>query len=88
MKHDKDYYRGLQVPKGFVWGGYDFDKQMHMFARKVLQRWEPIGGGVSKLVQDQENGTWHGYWENILVTEDDIEDGSFLVFFEKGWTRT
>lgn len=76
-KHPKDHYRAIQFD-GYRWGGFDAESGFHLFSRKVFHRWRPIDGepGSSKLVRDDVNGSWHGHWENVLVSESDLEDGS------------
>lgn len=72
-RYNKNHYRGMTLPGGYVWGGFDSESGMHMFARQVLQRWQEVELGVSKLVRDDLNGSWHGLWENLFVTDDDLQ---------------
>lgn len=88
MKYDHDHYRSIKHC-GYVWGGFDSDIGMHMFSRQVLERWEPLANDptTSKLVRDDKSGSWHGKWENVLVTEQDLEDGNAEWMMENGYTR-
>ncbi len=88
MEHDKDYYRSIHV-NGYFWGGFDVENQLHMFSRKVLQRWESVAGDENRyrLVRDDERGSWHGLWENCLVNEEDLKDGSAEWMMLNGFTR-
>ncbi len=89
MKHAKDHYRAIQID-GYRWGGFDSENGLHMFSRKVLQSWQEVPGepGVSRLVRDDARGSWHGLWENVLTTEQDLEDGNAEWMIKNGYKRS
>lgn len=35
MQHEKAFYTGLKLPKGFTWGFYDSAKKLHSFIAQI-----------------------------------------------------
>jgi hypothetical protein len=85
MKHDKNHYISLTLPKdyGFDWVYYDHADKLHVFQKDVTY--------TPAISQEQIDDGWKPVTEKRYVMvrcrESEIDDGSLALLFKLGMTR-